>query len=177
MHRLSHHGERSALMWDVGDWLLNGEDSVLKHKKKSAIRELACKLTGYSKHTLTMAVSVSRKVQPSIRIDGLSWWHHLSVSHLHPDHQVEWLTRAAESEWSVVRLRGELRAVDTIGSSATKPKLQASDRVVKQLIQLSRDQISTSSLADLVAWWQREIALGDSETVTIQPDLVDAAEH
>src|SRR5262245_59221539 len=77
---LSHAGSRQ--MWDVGDWLRDGEDEVFKRLNRSRVRAMAAVLTGYSLHTLGMAVSLARKMDPSMRIEGLTWWHHLAVARL-----------------------------------------------------------------------------------------------
>src|SRR5437660_11341628 len=66
----------SQQMWEVGDWLVAGEDDVFKHLNRRRVRELAAGVTGYARHTLTMAASVARKVEPSRRVGGLPWWHH-----------------------------------------------------------------------------------------------------
>jgi hypothetical protein len=157
--RLGHQRAGSQMMWEVGDWLVGGEDRVLRHEQRQSIRELAAQLTGYAKHTLSMAVSVSRKVPPSMRIEGLSWWHHLVVANLQPEQQTEWLTQAAEQEWTVRKLRHELRAGrprPTQSRAVSRP----GDRLVKRLVGLKRDQISDSFLEELATWWQREM---DSE--------------
>jgi hypothetical protein len=142
-------------MWAVGDWLLEGEERVLKSKKRLMVREVAAGLTGYSKHTLAMAVSVSRKVKPPVRIDGLSWWHHLVVAHLSANEQATWLTQAAEHEWSVSRFRDELREP---GSGRQKRGLdRTADSLVRQLITVTRMEISDDLLTELHRWWQGEI--------------------
>src|SRR6266566_9882650 len=77
---LGHAGSRQ--MWDIGDWLRDGEDEVFKQLKRSRVRTMASGITGYSRHTLSMAASLARKMGPSMRIDGLTWWHHLAVARL-----------------------------------------------------------------------------------------------
>ncbi len=160
LSRVSHQGTGSQLMWQVGDWLLEGEDGVLKHKKRLTIRDLAMRLTGYSKHTLSMAVSVSRKVRPPTRIDGLSWWHHLVVANLGEDARTDWLTRAVEYEWTVRKLREELRAASP-GDGRSRHGPRNGDRIVRRLVGLRREQISDDLLAELDAWWRREMQDGD----------------
>jgi hypothetical protein len=142
-------------MWAVGDWLLEGEVHILKGKKRSKVRELAAELTGYSTHTLTMAASVARKVDPSMRIDGLSWWHHLAVAQLASEEQARWLVRAAEDDWSVARLREELR--DSSPMTARPSMTRRADWLVSQLVRLTRDEIPDGVLTELHRWWQHEI--------------------
>jgi hypothetical protein len=145
---------RSAQMWMVGDWLLAGEDRVLRNKKRSATRDAAARLTGYSKHTLTMSASVARKFDPSRRVDGLTWWHHLTVAGLEPDQQTHWLTNAAEGDWSVARLRDELRAA---GRTRTDARSRRARAAVRGLTRLSRSEIPEPILAELRGWWLREM--------------------
>jgi hypothetical protein len=156
VHRKQHQSSGSRLMWDIGDWLLEGEETVLKHEKRPTIRDFASQLTGYSRHTLTMAASVSRRVSPARRIEALSWWHHLVVANLGGDQQSEWLTRAVEYEWTVPRLRQELRA-SMPGIGPERPSPRKGDRVVRRLVELKREQISDALLAELGDWWQREM--------------------
>ena len=161
LSRLSHQGTGSQLMWEVGDWLLEGEDGVLRHKKRLTIRDLAMRLTGYSKHTLAMAVSVARKVRPPTRVDGLSWWHHLVVANLDEGARTDWLTRAVEYEWTVRKLREELRAANP-DNGRSRPGPRNGDGVVRRLVGLRREQISDDLLAELDAWWRREMQDGEA---------------
>jgi hypothetical protein len=142
----------SQQMWEVGDWLVTGEDAVFARLKRTKVRELAADISGYSRHTLTMAVSVARKVPPSVRVDGLSWWHHLAVAKLGSTEQAEWLERAAEQEWTVQTLRDHLRP-------PLAPRRSRSRRLVGQLTKLTIDDIPEAAIAELRAWVQRE--LGD----------------
>jgi len=147
---------RSREMWDIGDWLITGENVVFKSLKKSKVRQMAAEITDYSLHTLRMAASVARKIKPSMRIDGLSWWHHLPVAKLDEKGQAAWLARAAEEEWSVQELRSRLRAQVT--QPSTPPRRARPSRLVSELTQLHRDEIGDELLAKLLEWWQREVS-------------------
>ena len=144
----------SKQMWELGDWLVAGEDEVYRHLNRRKVRELAANITGYSRHTLTMAASVSRKVIPSMRIDGLTWWHHLIVAKLSPPQQGEWLTRAAEEGWSAKTLRQHL-------NGTTTSRRRSPDRLkslIMELVQFSRQDIPEPTVAQLQEWWRREIS-------------------
>lgn len=143
-------GMGSRQMWEVGDWLVTGEDGAYRHLNRLRVRALAAEITGYSRHTLTMAVSVARKVKPTVRVDGLSWWHHLAVAKLPEAEQARWLARAAEEEWSVRRLREELA---TSGDTARRVR---PGRLVGELVKLRLSDLPEPARAELRRWWERE---------------------
>jgi hypothetical protein len=141
-------------MWEVGDWLLAGEDVVFKHLKRSKVRELAAQITGYSRQTLTMAALVSRRIDVSLRIDGLSWWHHLAAARLDPTELCHWLTRAAEESWSVSTLRARLREEGLI---STRSRPERGRQAVLQLVTLRRRDIPEDLRDQLREWWSNEM--------------------
>jgi hypothetical protein len=142
-------------MWALGDWVLDGEQEVFKSLKRAHLRRMATEISGYSSHTIAMAVSVSRRVSVSIRIDGLTWWHHLAVAKMVPEDQLAWLTRAAEECWSVARLRAELRAA---GMLKARSRPRSASTAIEQLVRLRREDIPPKLLDHLTEWWQREVA-------------------
>ncbi len=144
-------GMGSRHMWEVGDWLVTGEDSAYRHLNRIRVRALAAEITGYSRHTLTMAASVARKVKPSMRVDGLTWWHHLAVAKLSEDEQAGWLAKAAEREWSVRHLREELAATSRGSRRRVRP-----GRLIGELVRLRLSDLPERSRAELRAWWERE---------------------
>lgn len=151
-------GSKSRHMWEVGDWLLAGESKVLRQLKRAKVRQVACEITGYSRHTLTMAVSVARKMPSSIRIDGLSWWHHLLLAKLPQSQQVEWLTRAAEEGWSVQTLRTKLRDAGVSTQRKSRPEDRRSNsKLIGRLVTLRYEEIPPDVLGILWNWWGREI--------------------
>jgi hypothetical protein len=101
-----------------------------------------------------MAVTVARKFEPFMRIDGLSWWHHLAVTRLEQSERMTWLTRAAEEEWSVDTLRHQLRED---GANHPKPRdgKTRPKRLVAQLIKLNREEIPDELRVELRRWWQQ----------------------
>ena len=153
--RHGHEMAGSQQMWEIGDWLLSGESTVFKHLTKMKVREMAAEVSTYSVHTLVMAVSVARKIEPSMRIDGLSWWHHLVAAKLDLPDRESWLTRAAEGGWSPREFRDELARE---GKVARRRRPVRARQTVGQLLQLHREDIDHNLLSQLTAWWRREIS-------------------
>jgi hypothetical protein len=150
-------GSASRQMWEVGDWLVAGEDVLFRNLNRTRVRQLAAELTGYSRHTLTMAVSVARKVDASVRVDGLSWWHHLCVADRPANEQMEWLTRAAEEGWSIAMLRAELRRQGGSGR-ARRASPRRANRVVRDLLTLRREDLPEELLEQLRRWWDAGVS-------------------
>ena len=159
LRRLRDHVENSGSrqMWDTGDWLIAGEDIVFKNLKKRKIRQMAAEITGYSGHTLSMAVTVARKIEPYMRIDGLSWWHHQVVATLEKQEQAHWLTSAAEHDWSVRELRSKLHEQGLVSRQASRTSHK---RLIGELTKLRLDEIDSALARKLHEWWQREHARG-----------------
>lgn len=153
MRSQDHQRSGSSLMWDVGDWMVRGEDDVFHTMKKRAVREMAADITGYSRHTLAMAASLSRKFQLGSRMSGLTWWHHLVVAHLGESDRSRWLLRAVEEGLSAKALREELRLA---GIASTRQRPIRS--LVKQFLKLRRDDIDQATVDELADWWRREMA-------------------
>lgn len=151
LRRERERGERtrSGQMWIVGDWLLAGEDRIFNRLKKQTIRKLAAEITGYSQHTLVMAVSVARKVDPSVRVDGLSWWHHLAVARLPAPEQAHWLCHAAEHGWSLRELRTRLRLH---GHTSSRSRPRRAEQLVRQVVALDPTEVGDDLLAQLHRW-------------------------
>jgi hypothetical protein len=154
-------GQGSMHMWEIGDWLAEGEDRVFRRMKRVKVRELAAGVTGYSLHTLRMAVAVARRVHPDIRVDGLTWWHHLAVAWQDPPGQSHWLTRAAEEGWSAEQLRERLRAAGLVGRARSRSRVQ---RLIGEVVKLSRDEIPEDMVHTLGRWWQTLRSTTDSSS-------------
>jgi hypothetical protein len=148
---------RSQHMWAVGDWLVQGEDMVFKNRTRAAVRQRAAGLTGYAPRTMAMAASVARRVEPSSRVEGLSWWHHLVVASLERQHHAVWLTRAAENMWTAARLRQELVSAGLTSRRRARP---ATTRLVTELLKLRRDDLPGEMVGQLAGWWAREFGEG-----------------
>jgi hypothetical protein len=144
----------SRQMWSVGDWLTAGEDRVFNRLKKQTVRQVAAQITGYSQHTLVMAASVSRKVGPSVRVDGLSWWHHLVVARLPETEHAHWLCQAAEQGWSVRELRTRLSRV---GQTPPRWRRHRGEQLVTQLVALGPGEVRADLLAQLQGWLDQQL--------------------
>jgi hypothetical protein len=144
-------------MWCVGDWLIAGQDRVYANLTKTKVREMAAALTGYSRNTLRMAAAVARQFEPDMRINGLTWWHHLAVLGLDSENRERLLTRSAEEEWSVNALRAEVRRSKAPGSRRQTGRPR---RLVRQVTQLSREELDDELLAELRDWLHRQMAQG-----------------
>jgi hypothetical protein len=151
--RSDHHASRQ--MWAIGDWLRSGEDETFRHLNRVKVRAMAAEITDYSRHTLEMAVSLARKTKPSMRIEGLTWWHHLLVAGLHCSEQRILLTQALEHGWSVKMLREHLRALGKAPRRARRRR--TGDQAVAEIVQLRRDDFDHHKLVELRVWWQQEI--------------------
>jgi hypothetical protein len=152
--RGSLEADASRQMWEVGDWLLAGEDVVLRHLKRAEIRRVAAEVTGYSRRTLDMAVWLARRFGPTTRMEGLSWTHHTLVARLAPAEREQWLLTAAREAWSVRELRARLRPSRQPVSRPTMPRLQ---RAVVQLTSMRREEIDAPLVHRLREWWLREM--------------------
>jgi hypothetical protein len=153
-----HHA--SCQMWAIGDWLRSGEDDIFRHLKRARVRAMAAEITGYSRHTLVMAVSLARKIEPSMRIEELTWWHHLMVARLHCSERQILLIQALEHGWSVKTLREHLRTLGKASGRVREPR--RGDRAVAEIVKLGRDDFEHGRLVELRLWWQREIHPLDS---------------
>jgi hypothetical protein len=95
-----------SIQWALGDWFVYGEGRY----RDGEMYEQALEDTGRSLGGLMNLKSVASRVPPSIRRADLSWSHHREIAKLEQAKQREWLSRAAEGDWSVDLLRDTLRA-------------------------------------------------------------------
>jgi hypothetical protein len=94
--------------WWLGDWWAHGE-----HSYRERARAFAKGVFGsYSFGTLMTYGSVARAIEPSIRIEVLSFAHHQVVASRPPDEQRAWLDKAAKGKWSVSALRQAIYSRD-----------------------------------------------------------------
>ena len=148
---LGRRGSRH--MWEIGDWLVAGEDQIFRRMKRMKVREVAVSITGYSMRTLKLAVSVARRIDPETRVESLTWWHHLLVAWLDRPRQVRWLTRAEEEGWSAEQLRQQLRIAGLIAGPRTRLR---TERLIAEVIKLDREEV-TDDMAVEITRWGREI--------------------
>jgi hypothetical protein len=79
----------ASIQWLLGDWLVYGE------RVWGQTYEQIAEATGYEVTSLRQYAWVARGVDLSIRIDKLSFGHHMLVAGLEPESQRNWLGRAA----------------------------------------------------------------------------------
>ena len=91
-----------------------------------------------------------------MRIDDVTWWHHLVVAKLDPEQRLEWLIRAAEEHWSAERMRREVGSSAPAPQSSRRPDRRI-DKAVIDLVGLRRDEIPEPLLVRLRQWWRNEI--------------------
>lgn len=152
---LGRRGSRH--MWEIGDWLVVGEDQIFRRMKRMKVREVAAGVTGYSMRTLKLAVSVARRIDPEARVESLTWWHHLLVAWLDRPSQVGWLTRAVEERWSAEQLRQQLRVAGLIAGPRTRPR---AERLIAEVIKLDRGEITDDMAVELTRWGREIFAQG-----------------
>lgn len=92
-----------AWQWWVGDWLNYGE---ARYGEKYA---QAIDLTGLGYEAVANAAWVAGAVEPSTRVETLSWTHHREVAKMHPDRQEYWLDWARCEGMSTRELREAIR--------------------------------------------------------------------
>ena len=90
--------------WCLGDWLVYGEEAYTG-RYRDAIEQ-----TSLDYQTLRNYAWVAKRFSLSRRRDALSFAHHAEVTALPEPEQDFWLRKAEELDWSVKRLRHEVRA-------------------------------------------------------------------
>jgi hypothetical protein len=132
----------ASIQWLIGDWINYGER--VWGKTYAEISEF----TGYEEASLQQFAWVARSVQFSIRIENLSYGHHMLVASLklpnkepNVEAQKEWLARAVENGWSVSTLRKEILGVKREPSEDIFADLlvQLEIRVEKHIDKLVKD--------------------------------------
>ena len=93
----------AAIQWVIGDWLNYGEE---KYGEDYAA---ALPDTDRGYESLGQCKWVAKAVEPSTRVQELSWSHHREVAKLEPESQKFWLDLAVEYDWSVRELRDAIR--------------------------------------------------------------------
>ena len=93
-------GMSQSIAWWVGDWCVYGAD-----RKYGELAELARAL-GYDESTTRQYAWVARSIEPSRRLDGLSFNHHMNVASIDdPELQDHYLQQALENDWSTRAMR------------------------------------------------------------------------
>lgn len=90
-----------SVQWWIGDWLNYGE-KVYGEKYAQAINEKQA-------DTWKQYAWVASSVEKCTRVHNLPWSHHREVASLPPNEQTQWLSKAADNEWSHRDFITELR--------------------------------------------------------------------
>lgn len=92
-------GLQGRIQWLIGDWVTSVQ------KQWGDTYEQIAAWLDYEAKTIREWSYVCQHVDPSIRMDNLTFGHHQVVASLSPDQQVEWLWRAASEGMSVALMR------------------------------------------------------------------------
>ena len=111
-----------SMAWWIGDLFAYGERAGYGEAKEIAARY------GYEPSTVYNFAWVARSVEFSLRREVLSFGHHKLVARMKPDEQRYCLIEADAGDWSVARLRAEIRG--TVAQEVDSPSVQAFDRTV-----------------------------------------------
>lgn len=139
-----------AWQWWVGDWLNYGE---ARYGERYA---QAIDLTGLGYEAVANAAWVAGAVEPSTRVETLSWTHHRQVAHLGPEAQREWLEKAKAENLSTRELRAEIRE-----HQAEAEPAEGRYRTIVIDYSPYRDQLEPARIAspdgaDLYVWTRNE---------------------
>lgn len=93
-----------SLQWAIGDWWAYGFFNYGERKAFATAGKLP-----FTFGTLMNLGCLARSIPPSRRNEVVSISHHIAVAPEEPDDQRKWLARAADKEWSVSKLREEMR--------------------------------------------------------------------
>lgn len=92
-----------ASQWWIGDWLNYGERAYGEKYSQ------ALDATGLEYQAVANYAWVAKAVEPSTRVESLSWTHHRHVASLPVNEQAEWLARAVCDHWAERELHREIR--------------------------------------------------------------------
>jgi hypothetical protein len=118
----------ASIQWLIGDWMAYGE------RVWGQTYEQVAEETGYNVKSLYQYAWVSRNVDFSIRIENLSFGHHVLVAGLEPEQQRQWLEYALSGDLSISQLRQAMtvspptpskqRGLDALFSSENKRRIK-----------------------------------------------------
>jgi hypothetical protein len=154
------------LLWELGDWLINGELDGKMGKDK--LRKCAVAATGFKWNYLKQLKVVSRAIPPSRRRNDLSYSMHREVCPADEATQERLLTEAARRQatrdpMSVREIRKEVKkqigSIGSKGSSLLQKKMGGAGEIVKialsmenynQLYRLQRDFNCGGNVGDVM---------------------------
>lgn len=158
-------GMEKAIQWLVGDWLVYGEELKFGDMKKFADE------TGRNFASLRQYAYVSRNV--SMRIDTLSWNHHLLVASLPDDRQQEALEYAAINNLTVKAFTAWLRGGVSLPSPDIAPLIDKDfrfrfSRVFRNLSEGTLDRIHADDFGVIRDWLDKAEGYVKSKNVQLK---------
>lgn len=122
---------QGSIQWLIGDWL------NMAQPEYGNTQEYAEQL-GFDIDTIYEYKSVSKSVQIWVRTQNLSYGHHKLVRSMAEDDQQYWLNQAEINEWSIAKLRSEIKGKKkstkkTYNFDTVAPRLQIFMDDAKQL--------------------------------------------
>ena len=138
----------SAGFW-LGDWVNLYIHPDMDNMAISAVYVELSERFRIKRGVLKNYASVCRKLPSSYRYDGLSFSHHIEVAKV-PERARELLERAAVEQWSILRLRDEVRR-DM--STRSKPKRMSYPRMIRTIadIQYSAKRLNADKRHQMAA--------------------------
>ncbi len=122
----------SELQFQIGYWLIKGEDGGFSRRTQQGLYNAAEKITGYKVGSLRDFVYVARRIPSSLRNDKLPWAAHKAVACLKTESlRKQALDMAVEKGWKVRDLRKAMANVKPEYSDLTP-------RTVKEHNQLDK---------------------------------------
>lgn len=148
----------TAFQWIIGDFLAYGVDSNYGMAKDFAER------LGVKSDTVNQWTWVCRQVEFSIRIENLSFNHHLLVAKFEPNQQQKLLQEASENRWSFRRLKEEIEGKSTtentspIYTRVMKMSDTLTDKKFKNMSPEEQDNMekSLSDMLKKIRKWKQE---------------------
>ena len=128
----------------IGDWVRFGEK---KHFIRSDKYDQAAKETGLKRGTLKVYASVSKNVDPLMRINGLPFQQHQLVASLPAEKQKEMLQRADKEGMTVRQLRD---AISTPNRPSPETREQVLGLLKGKLQRVVKDYQDWPELAEVI---------------------------
>jgi hypothetical protein len=105
--------------WWLGDLLAYAlPDEDAGYEGVASYAEVLPHTTYKSIGSLRNIASVSRRVPPEMRVEGLHWRTHRVVASLEPDEQRTWLAEALAEDWTSDELQRRIRRGDEDGDAS-----------------------------------------------------------
>lgn len=153
---------KRAYLWIVSDALSYAIKRAYRQTREQY--EIAAKIIGLSADRLENMVIAARAVEFPRRRGNLSFSHHVEVSPLAEDEQVEWLQKAIDNRWSAKMLRRKIHGEedgdgDTGAGSFSSMNQRGTQAAVAELIQYIKEdrlhEFPGEKMVMLRSWFNR----------------------